>query len=52
VVGAGVLAGGDVAEAEGGGLLGGVVVTVVGGVAGEDLSGAVLAAGDVLVVAG
>jgi hypothetical protein len=62
VVGAGVLAGGvddgGVAEAEtGGGLLGGVVVTVVGvtvvgGVAGEDLGGAVLAAGDVLGVAG
>jgi hypothetical protein len=47
VVGAGVLAGGDVAEAEGDGLLGGVVVTVVGEVAGEDLGGAVLAAGDV-----
>jgi hypothetical protein len=45
----GVLAGGGVAEAEaGGGLPGGVVVTVTGGVAGEDLGGAVLAAGDVL----
>ena len=57
VVGAGVLADGvadgGVAEAEtGGGLPVGVVVTVPGGVAGEDLSGAVLAAGDVLVVAG
>jgi hypothetical protein len=40
---AGVLAGGGVAEAE----CGGVVVTVPGGVAGEDLGGAVLAAGDV-----
>jgi hypothetical protein len=57
VVGAGVLAGalagGGVAEAEGaGGLLGRVVVTVAGGVAGEELGGAVLAAGDVLVVPG
>jgi hypothetical protein len=52
---AGVLAGGGVAEAEGGGVLpGGVVVsvTVPGGVAGEDLGGAVLAAGDVLGVPG
>jgi hypothetical protein len=49
----GVLAGGGVAEAEaGGGLPGGVVVTVTGGVAGEDLGGAVLAAGDVLGVPG
>jgi hypothetical protein len=44
---AGVLAGGGVAEAEGGGRPVGVVVTVPGGVAGEDLGGAVLAAGDV-----
>jgi hypothetical protein len=55
VVGAGVLAGGvadgGVADTCGG-LLGGVVVTVVGGVAGEDFGGAVLAAGDVLGVAG
>jgi hypothetical protein len=48
VVEAGVLAGGGVAEAEaGGGLPVGVVVAVTGGVAGEDLGGAVLAAGDV-----
>jgi hypothetical protein len=52
VVGAGVLADGvddgGVAEAEtGGGLPVGVVVTVVGGVAGEDLGGVVLSAGDV-----
>jgi hypothetical protein len=55
VVGAGVLAGGVAsggvaAEAEGGGWLpGGVVVTVTvaGRVAGEELGGAVLAAGDV-----
>jgi hypothetical protein len=53
VVGAGVLAGGGVAETEGDGLLGGVVVTVVGEVAGEDLGGgAVLATGDVPAVPG
>jgi hypothetical protein len=48
VVGAGVLAGGGVAEAEGGGLPceGVVTVTVAGGVAGEDLGRAVLAADD------
>ena len=43
-----MLADGGVAEAEGvGELPGGVVATVVGGVAGEDLGGVVLAAGDV-----
>jgi hypothetical protein len=52
VAGAGVLpaevAGGGVAAAEGGGgLPGGFVVTVVGGVAGEEPGRAVLAAGDV-----
>jgi hypothetical protein len=58
VIGAGVLAGrvacGGVAEAEGGGGLPGgvVVVAVAGGVAGEDLGGAVLAAGDVPEVPG
>jgi len=46
VVGAGVLAGGDVAEGDGV-LRGGVVVTVGGRVAGEELGGAVLFAGDV-----